>query len=242
MPRRACSRWRVIASRPSCPRPTRALRRGCWPTPAPCPSPDASIDVATSSFVLQLVDDRPAVLREIRRVLRPGGGLRPGDLDRRRADRWTPMTSSTRSSTSWGLTLRTVASGLRARPTTRRSSRPRGAGRGRLRGHRRARRRAAPAWTREAYLEFKEHYDDRDAFESLDDAGRARSARPSAARWAELPDDGLHGAAGRWSRPSLAAAVALGEALARLTAAQGLGGDQAAKGVASSGRQTLQGR
>ncbi len=39
------------------------------------PLPDASIDVAVSSFVLQLVRDRPAALREIRRVLKPGAPL-----------------------------------------------------------------------------------------------------------------------------------------------------------------------
>jgi ubiquinone/menaquinone biosynthesis C-methylase UbiE len=39
------------------------------------PLPDASVDLALSSFVLQLVPDRSAALREIRRVLRPGGHL-----------------------------------------------------------------------------------------------------------------------------------------------------------------------
>jgi len=37
------------------------------------PFDDGSFDVAMSSFVLQLVDDRAAALREIGRVLRPGG-------------------------------------------------------------------------------------------------------------------------------------------------------------------------
>ena len=40
---------------------------------AELPFDDASFDVAMSSFVLQLVPSRPAALREIRRVLRPGG-------------------------------------------------------------------------------------------------------------------------------------------------------------------------
>lgn len=34
---------------------------------------DASFDIAVSSFVLQLVPSRPRALREVRRVLRPGG-------------------------------------------------------------------------------------------------------------------------------------------------------------------------
>lgn len=39
------------------------------------PLPDASCDLAVSSFVLQLVPDRAAALREIRRVLRPDAWL-----------------------------------------------------------------------------------------------------------------------------------------------------------------------
>jgi SAM-dependent methyltransferase len=36
------------------------------------PYDDASFEAAVSSFVLQLVEDRPAALREVRRVVRPG--------------------------------------------------------------------------------------------------------------------------------------------------------------------------
>jgi len=42
---------------------------------AELPFEDDSFDLAMSSFVLQLVPDRPAALREIARVLRPGGTL-----------------------------------------------------------------------------------------------------------------------------------------------------------------------
>jgi SAM-dependent methyltransferase len=39
------------------------------------PLPDSAVDVATSSFAIQLVPSRAAALREIARVLRPGGPL-----------------------------------------------------------------------------------------------------------------------------------------------------------------------
>ena len=42
---------------------------------AALPFPDGTFDVAMTAFVVQLVGDRPAVLREMRRVLRPGGLL-----------------------------------------------------------------------------------------------------------------------------------------------------------------------
>ena len=42
---------------------------------AALPVPDASADVATSTFVLQLIPDRPAGVREAFRVLRPGGAF-----------------------------------------------------------------------------------------------------------------------------------------------------------------------
>jgi ubiquinone/menaquinone biosynthesis C-methylase UbiE len=42
---------------------------------AEMPFPDASFDLAISSFVLQLVPNRAKALREIRRVLRPGGRI-----------------------------------------------------------------------------------------------------------------------------------------------------------------------
>lgn len=40
---------------------------------AALPMPDASVDIATSTFVLQLIPDRLAGVREALRVLRPGG-------------------------------------------------------------------------------------------------------------------------------------------------------------------------
>ena len=44
------------------------------------PFPDATFDGAMSSFVLQLVPNRAAAIREARRVLRPGRAVRLRDL------------------------------------------------------------------------------------------------------------------------------------------------------------------
>jgi arsenite methyltransferase len=44
------------------------------------PFPDASFDVAISNGVLNLIPDKPAALREIFRVLKPGGYLQAGDM------------------------------------------------------------------------------------------------------------------------------------------------------------------
>jgi arsenite methyltransferase len=44
------------------------------------PLPDSSVDVVTSNGVLNLVPDKPRAIREIGRVLRPGGRLQVADI------------------------------------------------------------------------------------------------------------------------------------------------------------------
>jgi SAM-dependent methyltransferase len=44
------------------------------------PLPDASVDVVTSNGVINLVPDKPAAVREIHRVLRPGGRVQIADI------------------------------------------------------------------------------------------------------------------------------------------------------------------
>jgi len=152
------------------------------------PLPDASVDVATSSFVLQLVADRPAVLAEIRRVLRPGAvfGLvawiadelviEADDafvevLEQQGLDAWSGSFRPSRTTDYKMLDEardELTAAGFDAIDVRADE--------------------LQHAWTREAYLEFKEHYDDRDAFEALDEVGRGRLREAVRARWAELPD------------------------------------------------------
>jgi len=44
------------------------------------PLPDGSVDVVTSNGVLNLVPDKPRAIREVTRVLRPGGRLQMADI------------------------------------------------------------------------------------------------------------------------------------------------------------------
>jgi ubiquinone/menaquinone biosynthesis C-methylase UbiE len=151
------------------------------------PLADRSIDVASVAFVLELVDDRRALLQEIARVLRPGGVLGlvttmahelVSGADQAFAalvDEWgmAPETAGFRTSrgseyqspdeaeaelTAAGFTSIDVRSDQ-----------------------------LQHAWTAAQYLHFKEQYDERDVFESLGDAARTRFRRALRQRWAALP-------------------------------------------------------
>lgn len=140
---------------------------------ADIPLDDASVDAVASSFVLQLVDDRCAVLAEVRRVLEPGGTLSfvtwladdltlpadavyhevLGDIDDEDADGFrSPRAGDYQS-------LEQVADELAQAGFTAIEVVP-----DQLRY----------AWTAEAYLAFKEQYDDVERWETLDRAQRAR--------------------------------------------------------------------
>ena len=155
------------------------------------PFADGSFDLALSSFVMQLVPDRPAALREAGRVLRPGGRLALRDLARRR-----PAVRA-------GGGLR----GAGGRGRARRCGRGRGAPQRRYPVARRPppRSSAGPAsasvtaragllehrWTPRTYLEFLERYDAADLFGSLAPEAAGASSDRTAERLAALPRDRL---------------------------------------------------
>lgn len=152
------------------------------------PMPDASIDVVTSAFMLQLVDDRPAVLREVRRVLRPGGTFVMVT--------WIAEELVTAADDAFDSVVREL--GLEWANTDFRPGRARD-----FQDIEEARRELHAAgfeavdagadevryaWTRADYLEFKERYDEYELFESLGRDDRARLHDALTQRWSDLPD------------------------------------------------------
>ena len=150
------------------------------------PLADGSVDVAMSAFVLQLVQDRAAVLRELVRVLRPGGVLAfvtwlephetmPADEEfdeavvdlaieepeaepeEREDDFQSPESAAHELEVAGFVQARADGGELRY------------------------------AWTRAAYLRFKEEYDEHHLFGSLDGPGRDRLIACVTERWARLP-------------------------------------------------------
>ncbi len=201
------------------------------------PLADGSVDVVASSFVLSLVDDRPALLREMWRVLRPGGTVA---LVTWLADDGTIAADE--------VTVAADGATMAADVAFERLVAERGWARDRVDfRHSRAtdyvslaeveRELAATGftqlevradevrfrWTRGAYLAFKEEYDERDLWDSHVQADRDRFRHELRARLATLPDSAFE------LRAQLVTAVARRPA-------------QAASGVLSSGRQDLQGR
>ncbi len=152
------------------------------------PLVDASVDLVVSSFVLQLVPNRHRVLREVRRVLEPGGMLawvtwmraRPGE-------RWRPDEAFDDAVADAEIdeddpppdepTSGDVASVEAAAAQTRRA------------GFRDVRAREltlAHDWTPESYLDFLELYDEWDLFSSLSPGERSRLRRAAERRLGRL--------------------------------------------------------
>ena len=152
------------------------------------PYPDASFDVALTSFVLQLVPSRHRALREIRRVLRPAGRLalvtwlRGGE----------PLIADRvydEALVAAGLEPREPGGGhddldspAEAVAVLRRAGFAEVTARGETLVH---------AFTPESFLGFIARFDDADQFDALDDADRARLEADVLARLRALPSDGL---------------------------------------------------
>jgi ubiquinone/menaquinone biosynthesis C-methylase UbiE len=153
------------------------------------PLEDGSVDRAVSSFVLQLVPDRPRVLRELARILRPGGGLafvtwmapdmriEPDDeldeavlelgIEEREPDPPSATAGDYESAEQAEEELREAGFGS---PSVMADA-------------------LSHAWTRESYLAFKVDFDEASLFEPLDEELRARLLARIRERWARLPDE-----------------------------------------------------
>jgi SAM-dependent methyltransferase len=156
---------------------------------ASIPLEDASVDVVTSAFMLQLVPDRPRVLREVHRVLRPGGifGLVTWiaeELVLEADDEFDEVVAE--------LGLDVASDGFRPPRHTDYEGVDEAGAELRAAGFSAVDAREdllRYAWTRTGYLEFKQRFDEHELFESLSESDRARLSDAVRARWELLADD-----------------------------------------------------
>lgn len=154
------------------------------------PFDDASFDLVVSSFVLQLVPHRPTALREALRVLRPRGRLALVTWLIGRADeRFAPDEAFEKALDELDIEgegeAEEARSGDIASP---------GAAAAQLRraGFRDVRTRQVTLVHRfdpDTYVDFLEHYAERDVFEDLDEPARARLRERTAVRLGRLPPE-----------------------------------------------------
>ena len=155
---------------------------------AALPYPDGSFDAAMSSFVLQLVRSRAAVLREIRRVLHPGGTLgyvtwlvdrRPFVPDRITDDLLAAFGYDDEPGDG---RCGDVPSGARAGGELRRAG---------FRGVTAEERLLEHAFTVDSYIGFLTEYDEETLFEEMERTERRRFLARLRADLMALPEDDL---------------------------------------------------
>jgi len=153
------------------------------------PLADGSIDAVISSFVFQLVPDRPAALREMRRVLRPGGRLS--------IMTWLGETSDFAPDDALDDALDELGVDVPDEPEEPRSgnfsSAPAAAAQVRRAGFRRVRAeplQLAHRYGRSSYLDFLEQYGERELFEALSPKVRREVRRVTANLLAAIPEEG----------------------------------------------------
>lgn len=150
------------------------------------PLPDGSVDVVSSAFVLQLVPDRAAALREMRRVLRPDGTLaivtwtdevadfEPLTIFDDLADEWELPEDASGYETDPFASVQSAADEVRDAGFTDVDARPDA---------------VEHAFTAESYLALLENWERDDVFEALE-ADELRDVRAETLhRWAGLPAD-----------------------------------------------------
>ena len=161
------------------------------------PLNSGSVDVAVSSFVLQLVPDRPAALTEIRRVLRPGGLLayvtwldRDSQEPFRAADEFDEAVYDLEvdePEESDEPIAGDVRSGRAAADELRKAGFVRASAREETLIH---------EWTMDAYLEYKLNYDERALLSSLSPEQAAELERNARSRLSKLAPSDF-----RWHAP-----------------------------------------
>ncbi len=151
------------------------------------PVADGSVDVVVSSFVLQLVADRFRALREIRRVLRPGGLLAYVTwLRGRRDERWLPDEAFDDAVADVGIEEDDADEERRSGDLPSVEAAAAQVRRAGFREVHAIDRTLAFDWTAESYLDFLELYDEWDLFADLSPAERGRLRRAAQRRLGRL--------------------------------------------------------